>query len=117
MDGGVAEGGAERARVFEDARHGALDVVERVFVREERVERWFVQEPQREEEPALVVPAPHAVGRERAHLGGDEPQPLRVERLAQRRGDGAVLTLSDGAEIPGSRANLRAVRAAGLLPR
>ncbi len=36
-------------------------------------------------------------------------------RGARRQGDGAVLTLSDGREVPVSRARLRAVRAAGLL--
>ena len=37
-------------------------------------------------------------------------------RAARRQGDGAVLTLSDGREVPVARARLRAVRAAGLLP-
>lgn len=37
-------------------------------------------------------------------------------RAARRQGDGAVLTLSDGRDIPVSRARLPAARAAGLLP-
>jgi hypothetical protein len=36
-------------------------------------------------------------------------------RAARRQGDGAVLTLSDGREVPVSRARLGAVREAGLL--
>ncbi|TNF57920.1 MAG: LytTR family transcriptional regulator [Rhodobacteraceae bacterium] len=38
-------------------------------------------------------------------------------RGAARRGDGAVLTMSTGPEIPVSRANVAAIREAGLLPR
>ena len=38
-------------------------------------------------------------------------------RGAARRGDGAVLTMSTGPDIPVSRANVAAVREAGLLPR
>lgn len=38
-------------------------------------------------------------------------------RSATRRGDGALLTLSDGSEIPVSRANVPLIREAGLLPR
>ena len=38
-------------------------------------------------------------------------------RGAARRGDGAVLTMSAGPDIPVSRANVAAVRKAGLLPR
>lgn len=37
-------------------------------------------------------------------------------RAAERQGDGAVLTLSDGQRIPVSRSRLPAVRDAGLLP-
>lgn len=37
-------------------------------------------------------------------------------RAARRQGDGAVLTLSDGREVPVARARVAAVRAAGLLP-
>lgn len=37
-------------------------------------------------------------------------------RGARRQGDGAVLTLADGREVPVSRARVAAVRAAGLLP-
>ena len=37
-------------------------------------------------------------------------------RAARRQGDGAVLTLSDGREVPVSRARPGAVRDAGLLP-
>ncbi|KNG93171.1 hypothetical protein ATO11_14600 [Pseudaestuariivita atlantica] len=42
---------------------------------------------------------------------------LGAVTAAARAGDRAILTLSDGAEIPVSRANLPAVREAGLLPR
>ena len=35
---------------------------------------------------------------------------------AQREGDRAILTLAHGAEIPVSRANVKAIKAAGLLP-
>ena len=38
-------------------------------------------------------------------------------RGAARRGDGAVLTMSTGPDIPVSRANVAAIRDAGLLPR
>jgi hypothetical protein len=38
-------------------------------------------------------------------------------RAVRRQGDGAVITLSDGAEVPVSRGFLPAVQAAGLLPR
>ena len=38
-------------------------------------------------------------------------------RGAVRRGDGAVLTMSAGPDIPVSRANVAAIREAGLLPR
>lgn len=38
-------------------------------------------------------------------------------RGAARRGDGAVLTMSAGPDIPVSRANVAAIRDAGLLPR
>ena len=38
-------------------------------------------------------------------------------RAAARRGDGAVLTMATGPEIPVSRANVAAIRAAGLLPK
>ena len=37
-------------------------------------------------------------------------------RAVRRRGDGAVLTMAAGPEIPVSRAQMAAVRAAGLLP-
>lgn len=37
-------------------------------------------------------------------------------RAARRQGDGAVLTMSDGREVPVARARLAEVRAAGLLP-
>jgi len=40
---------------------------------------------------------------------------LAQVRAARRQGDGAVLTLSDGREVPVSRARLADVRAAGLL--
>jgi DNA-binding LytR/AlgR family response regulator len=36
---------------------------------------------------------------------------------AKRRGDGAILTMAAGPEIPVSRANVAAIRDAGLLPR
>lgn len=36
---------------------------------------------------------------------------------AQRKGDRAVLTMSDGTEVPVSRANLPKIKEAGLLPR
>jgi hypothetical protein len=42
---------------------------------------------------------------------------LEQVRAARRQGDGAVLTLADGREVPVSRARLGAVRAAGLLAR
>ena len=38
-------------------------------------------------------------------------------RAAARRGDGAVLTMATGPEIPVSRANVAEIREAGLLPR
>lgn len=38
-------------------------------------------------------------------------------RAVRRRGDGAVLTMATGPEIPVSRAHVAALRAAGLLPR
>lgn len=42
---------------------------------------------------------------------------LRAVAAARRAGDGAVLTLQSGAEIPVSRSYLAAVQTAGLLPR
>ena len=43
---------------------------------------------------------------------------IAVEQVtaAQREGDRAILTMSHGAEIPASRANVKAIKAAGLLP-
>ncbi len=41
---------------------------------------------------------------------------LDAVRAARRDGQGAVLTLTDGRELPVSRANLAKVKAAGLLP-
>lgn len=38
-------------------------------------------------------------------------------RTVRREGDRAVLTMSDGSEVPVSRANLPTIREAGLLPR
>jgi hypothetical protein len=42
---------------------------------------------------------------------------LAQVQAARRQGDGAVLTLSDGREVPVARARLGALRAAGLLPK
>ncbi len=42
---------------------------------------------------------------------------LSAVTAARRDGDRAILTLSDGTEIPVSRANIPAIREAGLLPR
>lgn len=42
---------------------------------------------------------------------------LKAVTAARRDGDRAILTLSDGTEIPVSRANVPVIREAGLLPR
>lgn len=42
---------------------------------------------------------------------------LKAVAAARRQGDRAILTLTNGQELPVSRANVAAVRAAGLLPR
>lgn len=42
---------------------------------------------------------------------------LEQVRAATRKGDGAILTLTHGPDIPVSRANVPAIREAGLLPR
>ena len=42
---------------------------------------------------------------------------LAAIAAARRMGDRAILTLTDGSEVPASRANLPALREAGILPR